>query len=290
MQALWMVVGAFLFATMGVCVKLAATGFTVAELVFYRGAVSAALIWLFMRAQGTPLRSQVPWMHAWRSLIGNLSLGAWFFAIGALPLATAMTLNSTSGMWIALWIVCVESFRRQVSRSQFSLIASVAASFLGVLLVLRPTVEQNQWFAALVGLASGISAALAYLQVAALGKAGEPDSRTVFYFAMGSAVVGLIGIGFTGLTAWTAQNWHATRWLAPIGILAALGQLCMTRAYNHGSTMLVANLQYSAIVFSAIFSLVLFGDVIPLLGWIGIILIVVSNIIGTTLRLRPSVS
>jgi S-adenosylmethionine uptake transporter len=64
----------------------------------------------------------------------------------------------------------------------------------------------------------------------------------------------------------------------------------MTRAYNHGSTMLVANLQYSAIVFSAIFSLVLFGDVIPLLGWIGIILIVVSNIIGTTLRLRPSVS
>ena len=54
--------------------------------------------------------------------------------------------------------------------------------------------------------------------------------------------------------------------------------------------MLVANLQYSAIVFSAIFSLVLFGDVIPLLGWIGIILIVVSNIIGTTLRLRPSVS
>ena len=111
MQALWMVVGAFLFATMGVCVKLAATGFTVAELVFYRGAVSAALIWLFMRAQGTPLRSQVPWMHAWRSLIGNLSLGAWFFAIGALPLATAMTLNYTSGMWIALWIVCVESFR-----------------------------------------------------------------------------------------------------------------------------------------------------------------------------------
>lgn len=204
MQALWMVVGAFLFATMGVCVKLAATGFTVAELVFYRGAVSAALIWLFMRAQGTPLRTQVPWMHAWRSLIGNLSLGAWFFAIGALPLATAMTLNYTSGMWIALWIVCVESFRRQVSRSQFSLIASVAASFLGVLLVLRPTVEQNQWFAALVGLASGISAALAYLQVAALGKAGDPDSRTVFYFAMGSAVVGLIGIGFTGLTAWTA--------------------------------------------------------------------------------------
>lgn len=34
MQALWMVLGAFLFASMGVCVKFASSNFNPAELVF----------------------------------------------------------------------------------------------------------------------------------------------------------------------------------------------------------------------------------------------------------------
>lgn len=42
----------------------------------------------------------------------------------------------------------------------------------------------------MVGLLSGMGAALAYLQVTALGKAGEPEKeRTVFYFSVGTTVV-----------------------------------------------------------------------------------------------------
>jgi len=74
--------------------------------------------------------------------------------------------------------------------------------------------------------------------------------------------------------------------LIPIGVLAGLGQLCITRAYNGGSTILMANLQYSAIVFASFYSLFLFGDQIPLLGWAGMFVIVMSNILGTTLRAR----
>ena len=40
MQSLWMIVASFLFACMGVCVKLAADAFSPAELVFYRSAFS----------------------------------------------------------------------------------------------------------------------------------------------------------------------------------------------------------------------------------------------------------
>ena len=96
MHAFWMVLGAFLFASMGVCVKMASAEFTTAELVFYRGVFSTLLVWIVMRWQGVAMRSDVPWMHAWRSLIGNLSLAAWFFSITVLPLPTAMTLNYTS--------------------------------------------------------------------------------------------------------------------------------------------------------------------------------------------------
>jgi len=284
MHALWMVLGAFLFASMGVCVKMASTEFTTAELVFYRGVFSSLLVWIVMRWQGVTMRSDVPWMHAWRSLIGNLSLAAWFFAITVLPLPTAMTLNYTSSMWMVVWILGVALVRGKDWIRQGPRMLAVLLSFGGVVMVLHPTLAQDQWLGGLLGLASGVTAAMAYLQVASLGKAGEPEARTVFYFALGSAALGLTGMIFTGVTSLNAQTWSAARWLIPIGILAGLGQLCMTRAYNLGSTILVANLQYSAIVFASFYSLVLFGDQIPALGWAGMVLIIVSNVIGSVLQ------
>ena len=140
-------------------------------------------------------------------------------------------------------------------------------------------------FAGLVGLLSGLLAAFAYMQVMALGRIGEPESRTVFYFAVGSALAGAVGMAFTGLSEW---NWLHALWLMPVGLLASLGQLFMTRAYSHGATLVVANLQYSGIVFGALYSLLLFGDHIPLLGWTGMALILASGIAATVLRSRAA--
>ena len=285
MQALWMVLASFFFATMGVGIKVASGSFSTSELVFYRGMVSVVFMALILRARGTPLHTPVPMMHAWRSVIGVLSLGSWFYAIAHLPLATAMTLNYMSGVWVAAFIVGGAVLYGQAER-QGPLMATVLAGFVGVVMMLRPTLDQNQLFAGLIGLLSGMGAALAYMQVTALGKVGEPEGRTVFYFSLGSAVAGGIGIAFTGLAPWSAVSWQAAAWLVPIGILASLGQWCMTRAYSRGSTLLVANLQYSGIVFAAFYSLLLFGDQIPLLGWAGMGLIVASGLAATVLRTR----
>jgi S-adenosylmethionine uptake transporter len=60
----------------------------------------------------------------------------------------------------------------------------------------------------------------------------------------------------------------------------------MTRAYSQGATLVVANLQYSGIVFAALYSLLLFGDQIALMGWLGMALIVASGLAATVLRTR----
>jgi S-adenosylmethionine uptake transporter len=283
MQALWMVLASFLFATMGVGVKIAAASFTVAEVVFYRGLVGVVFLALVMRASGVTWRTRVPGMHAWRTLMGTLSLGAWFYSIALLPLATAMTLNYMSGVWIAAFIVGGGLLYGR-TQGQGLLLTAVLAGFVGVVMTLRPTIEQNQLFAGVIGLLSGIGAALAYMQVTALGRMGEPTSRTVFYFALGSVAAGAMAMVFTGITPWARVSWQAAAWLLPIGILASAGQWCMTRAFTHGATLVVANLQYSGIVFAAIYSLVLFGDDIPLIGWLGIVVIVASGIASTVLR------
>lgn len=280
-----MVLGAFFFATMGVAVKFASGTFNTFELVFYRGLVSVAFLALVLRGRGVSLRTQVPYMHVWRSIVGGASLTAWFYAIAWLPLATAMTLNYMSGIWVAAFIVGGAILYGKAER-QGPLLITVLLGFAGVVLTLRPTIDQNQLFAGLIGLLSGMCASLAYLQVTALGRAGEPEGRTVFYFTVGTVFTGLIGILWTGFTPWERISWQAAVWLLPIGVLASLGQWCMTRAYSRGHTLVVASLQYSGIVFASLYSLTLFGDQLPLSAWLGIVLIVGSGVLATFLRER----
>ena len=132
---------------------------------------------------------------------------------------------------------------------------------------------------------SGFFAAFAYMQVTALGRVGEPEARTVFYFSIGTILAGLLGMAFMGVSTW---EWEHAIWLLPVGVFASLGQLCLTRAYSQGATLVVANLQYSGIVFAALYSLLLFGDDIPLIGWAGMALITVSGIAATLLRARAA--
>ena len=259
-------------------------------------------------------------MHIWRSIVGVVALSAWFYAIAHLPLATAMTLNYMSSVWIAAFLVggalmfaknggkqfyagppqgklapSGGSASREAEsvgasfQSQAPLVGAILASFAGVIMLLRPTIDQNQAFAGLIGLLSGLGAAFAYMQVMVLARMGEPEARTVFYFAVGSAIAGAVGMAVLGMSPW---DWQHALWLLPIGLLASLGQLCMTKAYsmstNHGSTLMVANLQYSGIIFSALYGLVLFGDQIPLLGWAGMGLIMLSAVSATFLRARAA--
>jgi S-adenosylmethionine uptake transporter len=286
MQALWMLLAAFLFATMAVCIKFASADFNSFEIVFYRGLIGMVFLIGMTRVRGVSLRTQVPMMHLWRSVVGVTALTSWFYAIAVLPVATAMTLNYMSSVWIATFLLggaLLMQGRNAPIRQQGPLFLTVLAGFAGVAMMLRPTLGPDQVFGALVGLMSGIFAALAYLQVSALARAGEPESRTVFYFSVGAVLAGALGMSVAGVSAW---HWPGALWLLPIGLMAVLGQLCMTRAYASGATLVVANLQYSGIVFAGIYSLTIFGDQLPLVGWLGMGLIIVSGITSTVLRAR----
>ena len=293
MKALWMVLGAFFFSTMAVCIKIASAWFNTSEIVFWRGIIGTVLMGLLAHYRGIGLASHYPGMHLWRSLAGVASLWAWFFAIAYLPVATAMTLNYMSGIWIAALVIGggLLAWKPEHGplflRQQGPLALAVLAGFGGVILVLQPAMATEQSLGALLGLMSGLTAALAYMQVGAMTRLGEPETRIVFYFGLGSTVAGVIGMAIQGVSDW---NWQHAAWLFPIGLLAALGQLCMTYAYSSGATLVVACLQYFGIVFGAIFSLILFGDAIPAAGWVGMGLILVSGVAATVLRGRQTPS
>jgi len=279
-----MVAATLLFATMGVCVKLASEFYAASEIVMYRGLVGAVMMAALSHRQGLSLKTRLPGMHVWRSISGVTSLCLWFYAISHLPLATAMTLNYMSSVWMALFLLG-GAVLLGAQRLDWRLMASVLLGFAGVALILRPTLDQQQLWHGLAGLLSGMIAAMAYLQVTALGRAGEPELRVVFYFSVGGCVA---GAAITGVTEGGLQPhtlWGAALLLA-VGVLATTAQVCLTRAYSIGKPLVNACLQYLGIVFSFIYGMLLFKDPLTWHAFFGMLLIIGAGISATLLRSR----
>lgn len=283
MASPWLIVlSSFLFATMGVCVKLASAQYAPGEIVFYRGLTGAVLMLLLSRWQRGSLRTAVPAMHFWRSLSGVIALCLWFYAISNLPLATAMTLNYMSSVWMALFLVG-GAVMLGSARVDGRLIATVLFGFAGVALILRPTIDEQQLWYGVMGLMSGVIAATAYLQVTALGRAGEPEYRIVYYFSLGGVCAGALTLSWSGMHSHT---WTGAALLFAVGLLATVAQFLMTRAYSTGRTLVNASLQYLGIAFSFIYGVLLFDDRVTGMALLGMLLIVVAGLSATLLRSR----
>ena len=276
-----MVLASLLFATMGVCVKLASAHYATGEIVFYRGLTGVLLMWALSRWRGGTLRTSLASMHFWRSLSGVTALCLWFYAIGNLPLATAMTLNYMSSVWMALFLVG-GAIMLGSQRVDGRLIATILLGFAGVGLILRPTIEQDQLWHGLIGLLSGMISATAYLQVTALGRAGEPEYRIVFYFSCGGIAAGALTTLWTGITPHRTLEGPAL--LLAVGLLATVAQLLMTRAYGTGRTLVNASLQYLGIAFAFTYGVLLFDERITAMSVLGMALIVGAGLGASLLR------
>jgi S-adenosylmethionine uptake transporter len=294
MQSLWMLFATFTFAAMGVCVKLASDMYSTSEIVMYRGIIGTLLLYGLVRLNGGTLKTRLPWQHAWRGIVGVAALWMWFYSVGVLPLATSMTLNYTAPIWIAAFLFIL-ALKQKHARFEWGLATAILASFLGILLLLRPTIHGGQLDAGIIALASGVLSAMAYLQVRRLGHMGEPEYRVVFYFSVTGILGGLLGTFLSPLFSpdtpgnlWHAHTARGALLLLAIGILAAVAQMAMTRAYRLGNALLTANLQYTGIVFSSLWGIAIWGEALDLPGWCGIALIIASGVAATFYNVRTT--
>jgi drug/metabolite transporter (DMT)-like permease len=162
-------------------------------------------------------------------------------------------------------------------RHRKTLLFALALGFAGVVILLHPTINRGQALAGLLGLASGLLAGVAYLNVSQLGKMNEPEWRVVFYFTL----VSTVGAGIWMLLhEFHPVTWKSFALLAGLGTTATLAQLAMTRAYRVGRTMVAGSLAYSTVVFASLFGLLLWGETLTLESWLGIALIILSGVVS----------
>jgi len=288
MPAVWMLFASFTFALMSACVKLASLSYSTSEIVMYRGLIGSLLLLPIIRSQRGTLRTPYPKEHLWRSVVGVVSLWLWFYGIVKLPLATAVTLNYMAPIWLAAWMFG-SGWWRGKGLPEWPLALAIAMSFVGVTLVLRPAVETREWLGGVAAIASSVIAAMAYMQVRRLGQMGEPEYRVVFYFSLTMGVAGFVGALFGGSHGLVhPQSWRGIGLLAAIGAAGVVAQIAMTRAYRLGSVLVVANLQYTGIIFSSLWGMLLWDDVFAWKVWLGMGVILASGIAATFYNTRSA--
>ena len=272
MQSLWMLVASFLFASMGVCVKFAAITHSAVEITFYRSFISLILMFGLVRLRGVSLVTPHWRWQISRGVVGFSALLAYFYAITLLQLATAVTLNYTSAIFLAIYLALAGM------RLRAGILGALAVGLVGVVLLLKPTLHADQLIGGLIGLGSGVLAGMAYFSVRELGARGEPETRTVFYFSLVSSVCAGIWLVFSELHAVDLKSGLL---LLGVASFATVAQLAMTRAYTRGRTMMSAALAYSTVIFSSLFGALFWGEVLDASAWIAIGLIILSGIAAT---------
>ena len=267
----WMVLAGLCFSATGVFVKLSGGHVIVWTVIFGRSAVIAVMTFILSKIQKVSLSFKDPKWLISRCITGFSAMACYFYAIPLIPLTTAVVLQWTSPLFVALFSGYL--IKEKVSPFLF---VCIGIAFTGTVLIISPSfkaVEIN----ALYALASGILSALAYLSIRELRSTASSES-VVFWFAIFCVIVSL-PLSAKELTTLSSYEIQV---LVAVGITAGVGQIGMTRAFHAAKAAYIGAFSYSTVVVSWIYGLFIFDEVLSFWDMLGTLLIVGSGIILAT--------
>jgi ubiquinone biosynthesis protein Coq4/drug/metabolite transporter (DMT)-like permease len=264
-----MLVASALFALQAALVKVGLQQMAPLELVFFRGLVCAGLILAVARLGGQSLATRRPLAQIGLGIVGFVATALYFVSIGLLPLVTATALNYTAPLFLALVVGA-----HQARGTRVALFAWVACGFLGACFVLQPSLAGGSSIGVALGLGSGLAAAASYMLLGRLGRSGESERVTGFYFSL--VICALAGVP-TLATGFSIGTFEQLGIVLAIGLLATAAQLAVAKAYAIGSPVIPATFSYSTVIFSSLLGVLCWGETLGLLETVGIALIVASG-------------
>lgn len=285
-QSFWMLLAGFFYTLLAVCIKLCVDDYSVFEIVFYRSAIGMVMAVYLLRKAGQSIKTPHVKLHVLRNVLifANLCLGAYITWL--MPLSMAQIFNSSCPMFLALCIVVQSLLMGE--RIVWGMVGALLTGFLGVVLVVQPTMDWSVLSGMAIGITVAASGGCADFTVTKLGERGESPQRILFWFLASCLVASFIATLVTG--GFHALTLEGALCLFGIGIFGTLGQYVMTIALKYGVPLLNSVLQFSGLVFSVIVSIVWFDDIINSVGFVGIALIILSGIAASVLSFRAKLA
>lgn len=260
------VVSAFCFACMNVCVRLAGDIPTLQKS-FFRNLIALGVAVVMMLRGGTGFlpsnKRNIPDLLV-RATFGFLGLISNFYAVDHLVMADAAMLQKMAPFFAVLASV----FLLKEKLSPMQGLALVGA-FGGALCIIKPTFGNMDVIPSLIGLFGGFCGGVAYTLVRRLSQNGEKNSYIVFVFSAFSCLAAVPYL----LLNYTPMTLQQTLWLLGAGICAAGGQFSVTGAYSCAPAREISVYDYSQVIFAAILGVLFFGDQPDALSVLGYVVI-----------------
>lgn len=276
---LLMLAGVFCYAVMSVAARQLGGSYSVSQILLFRCLAALPLLPLLAWHAGgaTVLKTRQPHLHAFRILLGLGSMYAIFKSFAVLPLADAMALIFT----YPLIMTALSAFMlgERVGTHQW---LAIAAGFAGMLTVVKPGAGFLIASEAFYPLTAAVLMAVSLIEGRRITRTDHPAS-IIFWFTWIGVIAGAAGCAVEGFIMPNGQDLAL---FCVVGIAGGMGQYLVAQALRIGEVSRVAPLEYTRLIWGAMFGWLLLGEVPETHVWVGAGILVASGLYNSWQR-RP---
>ncbi len=266
---LWALCATAASSIAAIMVKFAALDFHVLQILFFRQIIIfLSVVPAVTRTFPQNLKTAFPLIHAIRLTGAFIALSAGFWAVSTLPLTTATVLFFSRTFFVTLLAAWFLSEPFGSHR-----LGAIALGFLGVLIVVRPSLQGMADPNALVAIAGAIAAAVAAVTVRKLSQT-ETTATLLVYQAI--VVGGLSGIAM--FWYWVTPDLKQLALLLGIGVLATLAQWLAIKALRLGEAGIISSIGYTQLIYATLLGFLFFAEIPDQFTVLGAAVIVCASI------------
>lgn len=255
---LYIILSSLFFSIMAVSVK-ALPNIPVMEKLFFRNIIGLIAVSITLIRTGQKPIAHNKKLIGLRSLFGVLGVYFYYSSLSNLNLADGVIINKLSPFFVIL--LSVLFLKEDIKRSQM---VAVVLAIVGAAFVIKPTFNYEM-LPGLIGLSGALCAGAAYTVIRKLSETDQAKV-IVFYFCLASTLVSLPSILSDQFVMPQGIQWL---YVLILGFSALGGQMFMTTAYKYKKASELSIYTYMNIVFSIIWSILIwseFPDALSLLG------------------------
>ncbi|MFN4153679.1 MAG: DMT family transporter [Paracoccaceae bacterium] len=279
--------GLGLFSVQDLILKLLSGSYPLSQAMVFRSLTALPLLLLLVARDGGLHTLFTPGTKAMigRGLVMFVAYAAYYLALPALPLASAVALYFSAPLFITLLSVPMlgetVGWRRGLA---------VLAGFSGVLIILRPGAGVFE-IAALLPVLSGLCYGLSMIFARQLGAHESAPAMAFWGNLVFLVIAAAMALGFGGTTApdlhpslaflmraWVWPTALDATLMAGCGVIAALGLTLLTQAYRIADANAVTPFEYSAMLWGILWGWAFFAEWPDALAWLGIAIIIAAGL------------
>ncbi|WP_259781928.1 DMT family transporter [Aestuariispira ectoiniformans] len=257
-----------LFAIAAALAKVAVQEFHFLQILFVRQViVLLSALPTLVRTFPASLKTGHPLTHGLRLLAAFTALSSGIWAVEVLPLTTAITLAFAQIFFTAL---LASKFLNEPVGPQR--LITILVGFIGVVIVMRPTVDGMLNIHAVIPVAGAFGAAIAVVCVRKLSQ----SESTATLLAYQSVFVGLIA-ALPLPWVWVTPTALELSLLIAIGVISTAAQWIGVKALRLGEASVIGNVEYMKLIYAALIGYFVFSEIPDRYTIIGAAIIIASS-------------